>query len=509
MSSTKLSRSSFMIGARMYNTIKTLRELGQSQRQIAAELRISKSTVNKYCHLSEAEGEIHSCCRAGSSEFAIAEDYIRDRLLNKPKLRSSRLYGEVLDLHPEIKAKPRAFRKYVQRLKGDLPKPQGRIFSIVETQPGKQIQVDMGEMRVDCSSGGQFKVHFCSFVLSFSRQLFVHSQTKPYNTDDFIEAHRQSFRFFEGLADEYIYDQTKLVAISEKYREVLFNEVFHQFALKAGFHPLVCEGYDPQSKGKVERCIQEVKDGFLYGSIFANLADLRNQMLGWLSVFNGRVHATTKKVPQQLWGEEKKYLASIPSLFIQPQTRQADKTGLISYTGNKYSVPMAFQNRMLQIVEEDGILLILDPATGKTIASHQIPSGKGNLIKNNNHYRDFSVELSELKVKASALLSTYDIDSSIVERLVKDNPRIARDQLRAICKLSNKFDKHIWLNAMPVINNMQSLRATLIERILEDIESRDKIKAAHSADTKQTTGKSVLQRPLVKYMKALNHDRKH
>lgn len=92
---------------------------------------------------------------------------------------------------------------------------------------------------------------------------------------------------------------------------------------------------------------------------------------------------------------------------------------------------------------------------------------------------------------------------------MKDNPRIARDQLRAICKLTNKFGKHIWLNAMPIINNMQSLRATLIERILEDIESQDKIKAAFSADTKQTIGNSVLQRPLVKYMGALNHDREH
>ncbi|MCB5269030.1 MAG: IS21 family transposase [Candidatus Cloacimonetes bacterium] len=493
----------------MYNTILTLRTLGKSQREIAAELRISKSTVNKYCHISEAEGEIHACCRAGRSEFAIAEDYIRDRLLNKPKLRLSRLYKEVIARHPEIRAKPRAFRKYVQKMKGDLPKPQGRVFSVVETQPGKQIQVDMGELRVDCSSGGKFKVYFCGFVLSFSRQLYVHCQIKPYNTDDFIDAHRQSFLFFGGLADEYIYDQTKLVAISEKYREVLFNQVFHQFALKAGFHPMVCEGYDPQSKGKIERCIKEVKAGFLYGSAFANLVELRNQMQEWLSVFNSRVHSTTKKLPQQLWNEEKKYLIPIPELFIQQQTRQADKTGLISYTGNKYSVPITFQNRMVQIEEEDGMLLILDPATGKTIATHQIPSGKGNLLKNSNHYRDFSQELSDLKVKTSALLSTYDSVGDIVEKLVKDNPKIARDQLRAVCKLANKFDKNVWIKAIPIIHNMQSLRATLIERILEDIERQDEIKTALSADTTQTIGESAVQRPLNDYMRILNHDREY
>jgi predicted transcriptional regulator len=43
----------------MYHPIQTLRALGKSQRQIAAELRISKSIVNKYCQLSATEGETH------------------------------------------------------------------------------------------------------------------------------------------------------------------------------------------------------------------------------------------------------------------------------------------------------------------------------------------------------------------------------------------------------------------------------------------------------------------
>jgi hypothetical protein len=56
---------------------------------------------------------------------------------------------------------------------------------------------------------------------------------------------------------------------------------------------------------------------------------------------------------------------------------------------------------------------------------------------------------------------------------------------------------------------MQSLRATLIERILEDIERQDEIKTALSADTKQTIVKSALQRSLNDYMRILNHDREY
>jgi transposase len=459
--------------------------------------------------MSEPEGETHCCRRAGSSGFAVAEEYIRQRLLQYPNLRLSRLYVEVIKLHPELKAKPRAFRYYAKNLKETLASPPNRVFAIIETEPGKQVQVDIGEMRVDCSSGGQFKVYFCCFVLSFSRYLYVHCQTKPYNTADFIEAHRQAFRYMEGLAAEYVYDQTKLVAISERYREVIFNQTFHQFALKAGFHPYVCEGYDPQSKGKVERCVSEVKHSFLYGRQFADLASLRNQMLDWLSGFNQRTHAIIKQQPQKVWSEEKQHFKRIPDVFVYPQTRRADKTGIICYAGNKYSVPMNFQHRQICVEETDGNLHIIDPLGGKIIAVHLIPDSKGNLIRNNNHYRDFNQELRVLKVQATGLLSEWDPEANIVEKLILDNPKIPRDQLRAICKLATKFNKSTWVDAIPIIAKLQTLRATLIEKILQELEYRERIKAAQNPQAKQPVTESALQRPLNAYMEALKHDRNH
>jgi len=493
----------------MYNSILTLKELGKSQRQIADVLQLSKSTVNKYCQMSEADGKMHSCRRAGRSAFSVAEAYIRDRLLLKPKLRSSRLYWEVMERYPGIEAKQRAFRSYVKNLRDELPRTQQRFFSVIETLPGRQIQVDGGEMRVDCVSGGQIKVYFCSFVLSFSRQLFVHCQTRPYNTDDFIAAHCQSFRYFEGMAAEYVYDQTKLVAIHEKYREVLYNEAFHQFSVKSGFHPLVCEGYDPQSKGKIERCIQEVKQGFLYGRSFADLADLRDQLQEWLFRFNRRIHSTTGRVPQDLWAEEKSLLVPPPEVYIQPQTRKADKTGLISYSGNKYSVPLAFQNRIVLIEPENGMLAILDPSSGKVMATHQIPAGKGNLIKNNNHYRDFQVILQELKDKTISRFSRFADGVQIVERLLTDNPKIARDQLRAMHKLLDKYDHQTWDKAYPLIMEMPTLRATLIESILAKAERLIRLDDALSQPTVVPVKESAIQRSLSDYMGVIRNDRNH
>ena len=66
-------------------------------------------------------------------------------------------------------------------------------------------------------------------------------------------------------AQECVYDQSKLVVISETFRELELNERFHQYATTAGFNIRACEGYDPESKGKVESGVKYVQQNGLYG----------------------------------------------------------------------------------------------------------------------------------------------------------------------------------------------------------------------------------------------------
>jgi hypothetical protein len=81
--------------------------------------------------------------------------------------------------------------------------------------------------------------------------------------------------------------------------------------------------------------------------------------------------------------------------------------------------------------------------------------------------------------------------------------------LRAICKLAGKFDKDVWFRAVPIINNLQILRATTIEKILKDVETRERINAAKSTRPQTAVAGSALQRSLNAYMEVLKHDREH
>lgn len=498
-----------MIGVKMYHTIITLRKAGKSQREIAADLGLSKTTVNKYSRMIVSCGEAHSCRRAGRSAFAVAEPYIIERLSVKPKLRASKLYQEVIRIYPQITSKQRAFRTFISGIRRQIPKPPRRCFSIIETDPGKQVQVDLGEMQIDRYPRGVLKVYFASFVLSCSRYTFVHWQLRPYKTADFIDAHRQAFIYFEGVPEECVYDQTKLAVIEEKYREVILNQEFHQFAYKVGFHPYVCEGYDPQSKGKIERTIQEVKCGFLYGSVFSDLQDIQAKGYQWLAQYNGRVHATTHLIPAQAWLSEKAQLKPIPDSLAKPVMRKADKTGLISYSGNKYSVPLEYQEREVIVSEHEGGLFIIDPVSYQTVATHAIPAIKGLIIKSANHYRDYSLECQELLAQTLDLLSVYPQGKELVLKVVSDNPKIPRAQLQAIRNLFKNYEKIVWLAALPLINQHEQLRATLIEDILNATEKAIRLKNIAAVNSCTKIAGSAIQRSLNDYMRIIDHDRAH
>ncbi|WP_459874184.1 Mu transposase domain-containing protein, partial [Endothiovibrio diazotrophicus] len=90
------------------------------------------------------------------------------------------------------------------------------------------------------------------------------------------------------------------------------------------------------------------------------------------------------------------YLAS--QAAVPGESRKVDKTGLISFRSNKYSVPMAWQSgRVHALATADGQLEIYALPGGERIATHPLSQGKGAIIKNLNHYRDKAQMVADLE----------------------------------------------------------------------------------------------------------------
>lgn len=491
-----------MIEKNMYHKIKAIRQLeGCSLRDCAKQLGLSVKTVRKYRKMSLAEAAQYLSGIHRNSQFDLARDFIKSKLGYFSKIHSPKLLREIKEKYPDITAGERALRNYLMPLKEELKSVKIRYYEpVLDMVPGHQIQVDGGEFWAQRDLGeDKFKIYFIAFVFSYSRYAYVSFQTQPYNTDAFIKAHIEAFRYFGGVAKEYVYDQTKLVVIQEKYREVLFNEKFHKFALQSEFLPFVCEGYDPESKGKVERFIRYIKEDFLYGTTFLDIEDVRKGGIEWLNkVANIRIHSVTHRQPVEMFQDELPFLSKRNYVKIESNKRIVDKTGLLSFEGNKYSIPYQYQRCEVIVEKQNNSLLVRDQETSELIVAQKISQEKGVIQKNNNHYRDYRKSTDDLKTEAETLFVEIENGTQLIERLIADNPRIVRDQLRGLQSLRRKYSKEIWDSSIRVMLHLPKVKATLIEHILVSSQKRARLlqieKKCNTNLDRVSTG-SCLDRP--------------
>ena len=432
----------------MIHKIKSLYDdgKGMGKKAIARKLKISVNTVRKYLAMDEMAISRYLENRSRHRQLDDYRDYIVHLLATFPQLSAVKIQRKLEQKHPELMLSSRTIRRYVRQLRETVAGKQVRYYQpVLDQVPGEQCQVDPGELRGVMIDGVETVVYFVVFVLSYSRLMYVALSDKVIDTERFIWMHDAAFRYFGGVTEECVYDQTKLVVIEEQYRELTVNARFNEYATHAGFRIQACEGYDPESKGKVEAGVKYVKGNALYGETFSSWSALESYMADWLdNTANRRRHATTGEVPQKRYDQlermhMKPYLSPpVVQSSGQGMTRKADKTGLISYQSNKYSVPMAYQRASVRVVETGQQLHIFDLESSEPIAQHPLSAGKGQIIKNTHHYRDLQARVEQLERQLTMQIG--EMASADLSKVLKaSSPRIYKDQLVGVIGL---FKRH-------------------------------------------------------------------
>ena len=445
---------------------------GQSIRGIAQELRLSRNTVRKY--LMQSVDEIGKAMSRTTRCKKLDEykPFVISLLQGYPNLSAVKIERRLREQFPALSCSRRSLRRYVHALKEQVCVKQPRYYQpVVDMVPGHQCQVDMGELR-DVRIGGTVRtVYFAVFVLSYSRLMYVVASLSPVDTDAFIRMHDAAFRYCGGCPRECVYDQTKRVVIEEEFRELTLNSRFAEYATRSGFGIRVCEGYDPESKGKVEAGVKYVKrDGF-YGEEFRTAEDMHGYLAAWLDeVANDRIHGMTAEQPRTRFDrEEANAMQTYNASIGQPTghdavTRQADRTGLISWQGNRYSVPMNWQRQTVWVRETDGHIAVLD-ATRQEIARHELLAGKGGLRRNSDHYRDKEAAIQQLETEIAGILQPLAAPP-LLALIKRTSPKIYKDQLAGIRKLLRDHPEPIKPDVLDWICDRPALTATKLRELL-------------------------------------------
>lgn len=255
-----------------------------------------------------------------------------------------------------------------------------------ETAPGRQAQVDWADCGPVLLDGTRGRLMAFVLVLGYSRMAFVEFGVGR-DLGHLLRAHQHAFAALGGVPQELLYDNERTVTGGRTPDgRPRWQSAFYDFATTYGFSPAVCQPYRPQTKGKVERFIGYLRSSFLEGRQSETLAQLNADVQDWLAtVANVRVHATTGARPIDRWPEE----ALQPldgrtydtSLWTE---RRVSRDGLVSYLGNRYSVPWTLSGRAIR-VQETPVGKVVIWHGQRAVAEHDLRTEKGRVIVVSGH----------------------------------------------------------------------------------------------------------------------------
>jgi len=441
-----------MVNKIMYQKIQHFKRKGFSKADIVRETGLNKRTVFKYYDMSEKKyARYIEKVRYRSKIFEPYQPHILNlyKVNDFQRLEKSAVYDYLEEKLGSLPGTERSFRSYISFLvETEQLKLNGhkRIYSPVAELPyGKQLQIDFGEYRTRRG----LKLYIFAAVLSASRYKYAALQDRPFTTLDLIHHLLDCFDYLGGIPEELVIDQDKVMVVSENRGDIIYTRDFKQFIEEMGLKMYVCRKSDPESKGKIENLIKFIKRNFLSIRDFENIEEAKERLLRWLNRrANGKISLATRRIPQEMFSEEKTYLRTLKNSIYRKDSsnarerRKADITGEISVNSCKYPVPLEY--REVDIYKTAERLFIYDIRTGEKISEYAICPIPGSRIANRARHHHQEHSQRELKEKLKRLFA-LDSWSEFVDKNFRLYTRYFRDQYHdALKKFSRGIEmKHL------------------------------------------------------------------
>lgn len=246
-----------------------------------------------------------------------------------------------------------------------------------ETEPGKQLQSDWGEVVVKIG-GVLTKVHFIVNTLGYSRR-FHFWCTEREDAEHTYEGLIRSFEYLEGVTEEVLVDNQKSAVLEHpSLGAPRFNERFLDLAAWYGFTPKACKPYRARTKGKDERMVAYVQGNFFQRyQDFESWAHMNQLGERWLAEeADPRLQGTVKEVVAVRFEREKPALKPLPKVRYDTSYYQSRRVAWDSYIdvfGNRYSVPAELVGQRVTVrISLDGTLRVYQAET--LVATHTLRS---------------------------------------------------------------------------------------------------------------------------------------
>jgi transposase len=375
---------------------------GESLSAIAADLKLSRTTVRKYLKTTEEpnyQRQHQPAPKLGAYKARLEQWLVYDATQPKKLRRTARRLYEGL-CEEGYRGAYDSVQRFVKRWNTDHRKAPAatQAFIPLMFQPGEVCQFDWSEEYATIG-GVNLTIKVAHFRLAYSRKMFVVAYPRE-SQEMVFDAHDRAFAFFGGVPKQMVYDNlTTVVESVLTGKERQFNRRFLTLSNYYLFEPVACTPAAGWEKGQVENQVGNIREWLFTPRIrFDHFADLNEWLAKRCEELAQRAHPTqSERTIADCFSEEQPGLRAITRPFdgyVESSTR-VSKYALVRADHNHYSVPAEWVGEPVSLRKNATSITVV--AKGKVVARHERVFGRGTTRYDPWHY------LSVLEKKPGAL----------------------------------------------------------------------------------------------------------
>ena len=308
--------------------------------------------------------------------------FIQSTFEQYPRMAASTLYRMVCERgYP---GRQDHFRHMVAQYR---PRRSVEAFLRLRTLPGEQAQVDwahFGPIRIGTAT---YTLSAFVMVLSWSRALYFRFFLNQ-RMENFLRGHEAAFRAFGGVPRTLLFDNLKSVVLERDGSAIRLNPKFLTFAAHYQFETRPVGVRKGNEKGRVERAIRYIREGFYMGRSWTDIDHLNAQAEHWC-----RTTADERDCPEdrtmkvrQAIETERPTLLGLPDNPYDTDERvevRVAKTPYVRFDRNDYSVPHTHVRCILTVKASLTTVRVIDAL--EVVAEHPRNFSVGEVIEQREH----------------------------------------------------------------------------------------------------------------------------
>jgi hypothetical protein len=317
-------------------------------------------------------------------------------------------------------------------------------------EAGEELQHDTSPHEVHLD-GKKRKVQTASAVMCYSRMLFFqfYPTFQRFDCKVFLT---DALAYFGGVPQRVMIDNTHVVVLRGTGRNMVPVPEMTAFAERFGFSFVAHELGDANRSARVERPFRFIENNFLAGRTFTGWEDLNQQARQWCDRVNSTYKKHIRAVPRELFAVERMQLRPrpvwVPEVYRLHQ-RTVDVEGYVALNTNRYSVPVSWIGRRVEVREtKDKVEIQLD---ARNIVTHQrIVESQQQRITLAQHRppRGSGIRRGDPPPEEQAILEAVPELADYVSALKQRGRKVVALALRQLLRMIREYPREPLLSAV-------------------------------------------------------------